>query len=175
VAEVRRPDEFDNAFLTIASARPHALAVLADRFLLAHRKRILEFAAANRLPSMYPYRGYVDAGGLISYAPNNIELFRGAATYVDKILKGAKPNDLPDQEPTKFRVARQPQDCPSARPRHPADDGGRHGRDVGIGLTLGSGVAAAQAHFRKTIMAKEKKPTEQERFAQTHPEGVFHP
>src|SRR5262245_31102979 len=104
VAEVRRVDEFDNAFLAIASARPHALAVLADRFLLAHRNRIVEFAAAEQLPSMYPYREYVDAGGLISYAPSNIELFRGAATYVDKILKGAKPSDLPVQEPTKFEL-----------------------------------------------------------------------
>jgi putative ABC transport system substrate-binding protein len=104
VAEVRRVDEFDNAFLAIASARPHALAVLADRFLLAHRDRIVEFAAAQQLPSMYPYREYVDAGGLISYAPSNIELFRGAATYVDKILKGAKPSDLPVQEPTKFEL-----------------------------------------------------------------------
>jgi putative ABC transport system substrate-binding protein len=104
VAEVRRADEFDNAFLAIASARPHAIAVLADRFLLAHRKRIIEFAAVNRLPAMYPYREYVDAGGLISYAPSNIELFRGAATYVDKILKGAKPSDLPVQEPTKFEL-----------------------------------------------------------------------
>jgi putative ABC transport system substrate-binding protein len=104
VAEVRRADELDNAFSTIAHARPHALTVLADRFLLAHRKRIVEFAAANQLPSMYPYREYVDAGGLLSYAPSNIELFRGAATYVDKILKGAKPSDLPVQEPTKFEL-----------------------------------------------------------------------
>ncbi len=104
VAEVRRADELDNAFFAIASARPHALAVLADRFLLAHRKQIVEFAAAKRLPGMYPYREYVDAGGLMSYAPSNIELFRGAATYVDKILKGAKPGDLPVQEPTKFEL-----------------------------------------------------------------------
>jgi putative tryptophan/tyrosine transport system substrate-binding protein len=104
VAEVRRAEEFDNAFIAIASARPDALAVLADRFLLAHRKRIVEFAAANLLPSMYPYRQYVDAGGLLSYAPSNIELFRGAATYVDRILKGAKPSDLPVQEPTKFEL-----------------------------------------------------------------------
>ncbi len=104
VAEVRRADELDNAFTAIASARPHALAVLADRFLLAHRKRIVEFAAAKRLPGMYPYREYVDAGGLMSYAPSNIELFRGTATYVDKILKGAIPGELPVQEPTKFEL-----------------------------------------------------------------------
>jgi len=104
VVEVRRADELDNAFTAIASARAHALTVLADRFLLAQRKRIVEFAAATRLPGMYPYREYVDAGGLMSYAPSNIELFRGAATYVDKILKGAKPGDLPVQEPTKFEL-----------------------------------------------------------------------
>jgi putative ABC transport system substrate-binding protein len=104
VTEVRRAEELDNAFSAIASARPQALAVLVDRSLLAHRKRIVEFAAAKRLPVMYPYREYVDAGGLMSYAPSNIELFRGAATYVDKILKGAKPGDLPVQEPTKFEL-----------------------------------------------------------------------
>jgi ABC-type uncharacterized transport system substrate-binding protein len=104
VVEVRRSDELDNAFTAIAGARPHALVVIADRFLLAHRKQIVEFASVKRLPTMYPYREYVDAGGLISYAPSNIELFRGAATYVDKILKGAKPGDLPIQEPTKFEL-----------------------------------------------------------------------
>jgi putative tryptophan/tyrosine transport system substrate-binding protein len=104
VVEVRRADELDNAFVAIAGARPHALVVLADRSLLAHRKRIVEFAAANRLPGMYPFREYVDAGGLMSYAPSNIELFRGAATYVDKILRGAKPGDLPVQQPTKFEL-----------------------------------------------------------------------
>jgi putative ABC transport system substrate-binding protein len=101
---VRRVEDLDNAFAAIANARPGALAVIADRFLLAHRSRIIEFAATNRLPTMYPYREYVDAGGLISYAPSNIELFRGAATYVDKILKGAKPAELPIQEPTKYEL-----------------------------------------------------------------------
>jgi putative ABC transport system substrate-binding protein len=72
-----------------------SVSVIADRFLLAHRKRIVEFAATRRLPGMYPYREYVDAGGLMSYAPSNIELFRGAATYVDKVLKGAKPRRPP--------------------------------------------------------------------------------
>ena len=104
VLEVRRVEELDSALSAIASSRSGALVVLADRFLLAHRKQIVEFAAARRLPGMYPYREYVDAGGLMSYAPSNIELFRGAATYVDKILKGAKPGDLPVQEPTKFEL-----------------------------------------------------------------------
>ncbi|MGC1703089.1 MAG: ABC transporter substrate-binding protein [Pseudolabrys sp.] len=104
VVEVRRSDELDSAFTAIASARPHALVVIADRFLLSHRKQIVEFAAVKRLPTMYPYREYVDAGGLMSYAPSNIELFLGTAIYVDKILKGAKPGDLPIQEPTKFEL-----------------------------------------------------------------------
>src|SRR5215471_18812770 len=104
VVEVRRTEELDNAFTVIASARPEALAVIADRFLLSHRKQIVEFAAEKRLPSMYPYREYVDAGGLMSYAPSNIELFRGAATYVDKIIKGAKPTDLPIQQPIAFEL-----------------------------------------------------------------------
>ena len=104
VVEVRRVTDFENAFSTIARARPDALMVLADRLLLAHRRRIVDFAAARRLPGMYPYREYVDAGGLMSYAPSNIELFRGAAIYVDKILKGAKPSELPVQEPTKFEL-----------------------------------------------------------------------
>ena len=104
VVEVRRSDELDSAFTALASARPHALVVIADRFLLSHRKQIVEFAAVKRLPTMYPYREYVDAGGLMSYAPSNIELFLGTAIYVDKILKGAKPGDLPIQEPTKFEL-----------------------------------------------------------------------
>jgi ABC-type uncharacterized transport system substrate-binding protein len=104
VVEVRRSEELDNAFIAIARSRPHALTVIADRFLLSHRKQIVEFAAVKRLPSMYPYREYVDAGGLMSYAPSNIELFRGTAIYVDRILKGAKPGDLPIQEPTKFEL-----------------------------------------------------------------------
>ena len=104
VVEVRRAEELESAFSTVAKARPDALAVLADRSLLAHRRRIVEFATARRLPAMYPYGEYVDAGGLMSYAPSNTELFRGAATYVDKILKGANPGTLPVQEPTKFEL-----------------------------------------------------------------------
>ena len=83
---------------------PDALAVLAVRALLAHRRRIVEFATARRLPTMYPYGEYVDGGGLMSYAPSNIALFRGAATYVDRIIRGAKPESMPVQEPTKFEL-----------------------------------------------------------------------
>ena len=80
------------------------MIVLADRFLLAHRSEIVDFAATNRLPAVYAYRGYVDAGGLISYAPSDLDLFRRTAVYVDKILKGEKPADLPVQEPTNFEL-----------------------------------------------------------------------
>jgi len=105
VVEVRREEELERALSMIGAAqRLDALVVLADRSLLAHRRRIVDAVAAKRLPSLYPYREYVDAGGLMSYAPSNIELFRGAATYVDRILKGAKPTDLPIQQPIAFEL-----------------------------------------------------------------------
>ncbi len=104
VVEVRRVADFEAAFAAIARARPHALMVLVDRFLLANRTRIVGFAASRRLPGMYGFREYVDVGGLMSYAPSNIDLFRGAAIYVDKILKGTKPADLPVQQPTRFEL-----------------------------------------------------------------------
>jgi putative ABC transport system substrate-binding protein len=103
-AEIRRPDDLKNAFAAIASDRPHAMFVLADRFLLAHRMEIVNFAVTSRLPGMYAYREYVDSGGLMSYAPSNIDLFRRTAVYVDRILKGTKPADLPVEEPTKFEL-----------------------------------------------------------------------
>jgi putative ABC transport system substrate-binding protein len=102
VVEVRQPEDFKNAFVTVANTKPQGMIVLADRFLLAHREQIVNFATHSRLPGIYPYREYVDAGGLMSYATNNVELFRSTGTYVDKILKGEKPADLPVQEPTKF-------------------------------------------------------------------------
>jgi len=104
VLDVRRVDDFELAFSTIGGAHPDAFIVLADRFLLAHRKEILAFAATSRLPGMYPYREYVTAGGLMSYAPSDIDQFRRAAIYVDKILRGAKPADLPVQDPTKYEL-----------------------------------------------------------------------
>jgi putative ABC transport system substrate-binding protein len=102
--EVRAAEEFEAAFAAIARRRPGALSVGADRFLLAHRARIIAFAARQRLPAMYPFKEFVDAGGLISYAPNFPVMFRRAATYVDKILKGAKTGDLPIEQPTTFEL-----------------------------------------------------------------------
>jgi putative ABC transport system substrate-binding protein len=104
VLDVRRIDDFSAAFSTLATGKPDAMIVLADRFLLAHRAEIVNFAATNRLPAMYPYKAYVDAGGLISYAPSDLDQFRRTADYVDKILKGAKPADLPVQEPINFEL-----------------------------------------------------------------------
>jgi putative ABC transport system substrate-binding protein len=72
--------------------------------LFVNRKQVVELMARHRLPAMYPLADYVNAGGLISYGINNLDLFRRAATYVDKILKGARPADLPIEEPTKFEL-----------------------------------------------------------------------
>ena len=102
--ELTHADGFKAAFAMIAKAKPDAMIVLADRFLLAHRSEIVSFAATNRLPAIYPYRAYVDAGGLLSYAPNDLDQFRRTAIYVDKILKGAKPGELPVQEPINFEL-----------------------------------------------------------------------
>jgi putative ABC transport system substrate-binding protein len=104
LVEVRSADQFEEAFSAIARARPRAFAVIADRFLLAHRARIVEFAARRRLPAMYSFREFVDAGGLMSYSPSYTDLFRRAAGFVDRILNGAKPGDLPVEEPQKFEL-----------------------------------------------------------------------
>jgi len=101
---VREVSHFDQAFDTIAKERPDALIVLADRVFLHNRARIVDFAARNRLPAVYPYRELVEAGGLMSFGPNYADMHRRAATYVDKILKGAKPADLPVEQPTKFEL-----------------------------------------------------------------------
>jgi putative ABC transport system substrate-binding protein len=102
--EARGPDEFAKAFSDMSSARAGALTVLPSaRFEREHR-RLVELAARNRLPTVYASREFVDAGGLMSYGANQPDLHRRAATYVDKILKGARAGDLPVEQPTKFEL-----------------------------------------------------------------------
>jgi len=100
--DVRGPDDLPKAFGAIVSQRADSLLVFPDPVTVAYRKPILDFAASRRLPAMYPFREMVDEGGLICYGPNLIEHFRLAAGYIDKILKGARPGDLPIAQATKF-------------------------------------------------------------------------
>ena len=102
--EVRGPTDFDRAFSDMTRARAGALTGLGGSMFFNERRRLVNLAAKNRLPAVYPLRDYVDAGGLMSYGPNIADSFRRAATYVDKILKGAKLADLPVEQPTKFEL-----------------------------------------------------------------------
>ena len=103
--EAARAEDLDRAFSAVAKQRAQALIVPGPNpVLLANRSRIVSFAQRHRLPSMYSQREYVDAGGLMSYGPSTADMWRRAATYVDKILKGAKPADLPVEQPTKFEL-----------------------------------------------------------------------
>src|SRR6266446_4088288 len=101
---VRRPGELASAFEAIVSAQSNGILAIEDSMLLSYRSRILESVARIRLPAMYAFRQFVDAGGLMSYGPNIPDSFRRAAVYIDKILKGAKPADLPIEQPTKFEL-----------------------------------------------------------------------
>jgi putative tryptophan/tyrosine transport system substrate-binding protein len=94
----------ENAFEKIKKEPVQALIVVTDAILYSQRSRILDLVAGNRLPAMYPYREFPEAGGLMSYAPSDRDLFRRAASYVDRILKGANPGDLPVEQPTKFEL-----------------------------------------------------------------------
>jgi putative ABC transport system substrate-binding protein len=102
--ELRSADEFEVAFSAIKKDRASALIVLRNPLTTTHQSRTVELAAKSRLPAMYYDREFVDSGGLMSYGPNFSDLFRRAATYVDKILKGAKPAELPVEQPTKFEL-----------------------------------------------------------------------
>jgi putative ABC transport system substrate-binding protein len=102
--EARGPNEFDSAFAAMARERVGALLVVADSMFVFHRTRLADLAARSRLPAVYGWREHVEAGGLMSYGPSLRDLFRRAATYVDKILRGTKPADLPVEQPTKFEV-----------------------------------------------------------------------
>jgi putative ABC transport system substrate-binding protein len=102
--EVRGAQDLEGAFALTAQARPDALLVLGDSLLNMHGRQIREFATQQHLPSVFALRELVVAGGLMSYGPSLPALFRRAATYVDKILKGTKPADLPVERPTKFEL-----------------------------------------------------------------------
>ena len=100
--EVRNAKDFDRAFEAALRERAQALFFLPEAVFSGNINRIVDFTTGNKLPSMYEGSGSVAAGGLMSYGPNSNDLFRRAATYVDKILKGEKPADLPIEQPTKF-------------------------------------------------------------------------
>jgi ABC-type uncharacterized transport system substrate-binding protein len=102
--EVQRADEFESAIRSAAQTRAGGILILPTALLTAHRKQIGELAMSNRLPSMFATSQYMDSGGLMSYGPDHSDLSRRAATYVDKILKGAKPADLPVERPMKFEL-----------------------------------------------------------------------
>jgi putative ABC transport system substrate-binding protein len=104
VLDARTPDQLDSAFAAMTRERAAALLVLTDSMFVGQRRRVAELAARSRLPAMYHQREFVDAGGLISYGASLSDMFRHAATHVDKILRGAKPGDIPVEQPTKFEL-----------------------------------------------------------------------
>ena len=101
---VRTREEIEDAFTTILRERPDALLVLADRLFLHHRRRIMDFAAEHRLPGVHAYRELVEVGGLMSFGPSYADMHRRAAIFVDRILRGAKPGDLPVERPASFEL-----------------------------------------------------------------------
>ena len=102
--EVRSPTDLDAAFAAVAGARPHALITLPDGMLLANKTRIIDFAATAKLAALFPDEEFAQAGGLMAYGPSLTSNFRRSVTYVDKILKGTKPAELPIEQPTKFEL-----------------------------------------------------------------------
>jgi len=104
ILDARKPDEFEAAFLTMMKDRVAGLFVFGDPMFSIHRARLAGLAVKSRLPTMYTNKPHVEAGGLMCYGPHLPDLWRRAATYVDKILKGAQPADLPVEQPTKFEL-----------------------------------------------------------------------
>jgi putative tryptophan/tyrosine transport system substrate-binding protein len=103
--EAQRPDEIEEAFRTMAARRADALVVLSDPVFWTNRARIVDLAREHHLPTIYEWRSYVEAGGLMAYGANPAALHRRASALVDKILKGAKPADLPIEQPMTFELA----------------------------------------------------------------------
>src|SRR5262249_2889102 len=102
--EARGPNEFDGAFAAMATERVGALVVLSDAIFGSHQTRLADLAARSRLPAAYGVRDSVEAGGLMSYGPSLLDSYRRAAAYVNQILKGTKPAELPVEQPTKFEL-----------------------------------------------------------------------
>ena len=102
--EVQEPHEFEKVFASMMRERPDALIVTGDGTHQLRQAWIIDFAAKRRLPAMYQLKEYVEAGGLMSYGASITDQYRRTATYVDKILKGAKPADLPVEQPTRFEL-----------------------------------------------------------------------
>jgi putative ABC transport system substrate-binding protein len=100
--EIRTADDFERAFASVLKGRAEALVVGPGQFLFTHQREVVEFALKNRLPSIYAWKDPVSVGGLIAYGVNIPQVYRRAAYYVDKILRGTKPGDLPVEQPTKF-------------------------------------------------------------------------
>jgi putative ABC transport system substrate-binding protein len=104
ILNVKKPEEIENAFASMIRGKAEAVAVWSQAMFVLNRTRIVEQAAKCRLPAIYHRNDFVEAGGLMSYGPNHADLYRRAAHYVDKILKGAKPADLPVEQPTRFEL-----------------------------------------------------------------------
>jgi len=102
--EVRGPDEFDQAFAAMTSEHADALVVLSNPLFFEHRRQLAELAVKHRLPAIFLFREYVEAGGLMAYGANLNDMWRRAASYMDRILKGTKPADLPVEQPVKFAL-----------------------------------------------------------------------
>ena len=102
--DVRGLDDFESAFARAKKERAQALITTTSALINTQQRQVLDFAAKNRLPAIYHYSEFVEAGGLMNYGPDNTDLFRRAADFVDKILKGAKPGDLPIEQPKIFEL-----------------------------------------------------------------------
>ena len=120
VLEARAPSDFSGAFSAMTKERAGGVIIITSSMFYAERTRIAELAAQSRVPAIYSVKEFAEAGGLMTYGINIRESFRRAATYVDKILKGAKPADLPIEQRNKVRASHQPQDRQGPRPDDPA-------------------------------------------------------
>jgi ABC-type uncharacterized transport system substrate-binding protein len=101
---VNRAEDLDSAFASASRARVNAILITPNPFFNAHRDRVVALAARHRLPALYEFRDFVEAGGFMCYGADNRDVYHRVATYVDRILKGAQPADLPVEQPTKFEL-----------------------------------------------------------------------